>query len=33
MKNDDLAAARGIVWACVAALAIYGVATLTWLLR
>lgn len=33
MKNDDLDPSRGIVWACVAAVALYGVAILAWLLR
>lgn len=33
MRRNDLDPSRGMVWACVAALAIYGVATLTWLLR
>lgn len=33
MKDDDLNAARGIVWACIAALVLYGAAALAWLLR
>lgn len=33
MKNDDIDPARGVVWACAAALAIYGVAILAWVIR
>lgn len=33
MKNDDLDPSRGMVWACVAALAVYAVVALGWLLR
>lgn len=32
MRDDDLAAARGIVWACVAGLVAYVAAVIWWLL-
>ncbi len=32
MRDDDLDTARGIVWACVAALVVYVAAVIWWLL-